>query len=222
MRIIMILAGLTVAATPVLAQKETPPAPGTPKDFRLPPRKTVVLPNGMKLTMVHYGTVPKVAVTLEIATGNIDESPTETQLSGLTADMLLEGTTTRTSADISRQAAEMGGSLGSGSGDDQVTVGGEVLSENSEAFVALVADVVLHPKFAAADVERLRGNRIRDNAIALSQPGQITRQKFRQMVFGDHPYARIFAPRRRWPALPRPRFAPFTPRTTVLDGRISM
>jgi len=194
MRIITMLAGLSLAAMPALAQKEAPPAPGTPKDFRLPPRKTVALPNGMKLTMVRYGTVPKVAVSLEIGTGNIDESSAETQLSGLTADMLLEGTTTRTSADISRQAAEMGGSLDAGSGDDQVSVGGEVLSENSEAFVALVADVVLHPKFAEADAARLRSNRIRDNAIALSQPGQITRQKFRQMVFGDHPYARIFAP----------------------------
>lgn len=194
MRIIPILTSLAVAATPALAQKEAPPAPGTPKDFRLPPRKTVALPNGMKLTMVHYGTVPKVAVTLELGTGNIDESAAEVQLSGLTADMLLEGTTTRSSADISRQAAEMGGSLAAASSDDQVTIGGEVLSENSERFVALVADVALHPRFAEADVERLRANRIRDNAIALSQPGQITRQKFRQMVFGDHPYARIFAP----------------------------
>ena len=98
MRIIPILTSLAVAATPALAQKEAPPAPGTPKDFRLPPRKTVALPNGMKLTMVHYGTVPKVAVTLELGTGNIDESAAEVQLSGLTADMLLEGTTTRSSA----------------------------------------------------------------------------------------------------------------------------
>jgi zinc protease len=194
MKIITMLTGLALIATPLLAQKETPPAPGTPKDFRLPPPKTVTLANGMKLTMVHYGTVPKVAVTLDLATGNIDESAAETQLSGLTADMLLEGTTTRSSADISRQAAEMGGNLGAGSGDDQVSLGGEVLSEYGVAFVGLLADVVLHPKFAEADVARLRSNEIRDNAIALSQPGQISRQKFRQMLFGDHPYARIFAP----------------------------
>jgi predicted Zn-dependent peptidase len=192
MRLITILAGLTVVATPGMAQKEAPPAPGTPKSYRVPPRKTAALPNGMKLTMVRYGVVPKVSVSLRIETGNIDEGPDEIQLSALTADMLLEGTATRSAQDISRQAAEMGGTLNAGSTDDNVVVGGEALSENGERFLALVADVVLRPRFAEADVARLRANRVRDNAIALSQPGQIVREKFRQMVFGDHPYARIF------------------------------
>ena len=107
MRFIMMLTGLTVAALPALAQKEAPPAPGTPKDFRLPPRKTFTLANGMRVSLVHYGLVPKVALNLDLATGAIDEGPDEVQLSGLTADMLLEGTTARAAAGISRQAAEM-------------------------------------------------------------------------------------------------------------------
>ena len=69
MRFIMMLTGLTVAALPALAQKEAPPAPGTPKDFRLPPRKTFTLANGMRVSLVHYGVVPKVAVNLDLATG---------------------------------------------------------------------------------------------------------------------------------------------------------
>lgn len=194
MRMITLLGALAMAATPLAAQKETPPAPGTPKDFRVPPRRTFTLANGMKVTMVRYGVVPKVAVNLRLATGGIDEGPDEVQLAGLTADMLVEGTSTRSAADISRQAAEMGGSLTAGAGDDQVTVGGEVLSESTERYLALLADVVLRPRFAGADVERLRANRIRDNAIALSSPGQLTRQKFREMIFGDHPYGRVFAP----------------------------
>lgn len=192
MRFIMLLTSLTLAAAPALAQKEAPPAPGTPKDFRLPPRKTFTLANGMRVSLVHYGVVPKVAVNLDLATGAIDEGPDEVQLSGLTADMLLEGTTTRPAADISRQAAEMGGTLSAFSGDDAVNLSGEVLSENAGQFVALIADVALHPKFAAADVDRLRANRSRDNAIAQSQPYQLTRAKFREMIFGDHPYGRVF------------------------------
>ena len=189
---IALTALLLTAAAPLAAQKEAPPAPGTPKAFRLPPRKTVTLPNGMKLTMVRYGVVPKVTVSLQIGTGAIDEGPDEVQLSALTADLLLEGTATRTASDISRQAAEMGGALSAVSSDDDVSLGGEVLAEFAEPFLGLVADVVQHPRFAALDVDRLRGNRARDNAIALSQPGQVSRQKFRQMIFGDHPYGRVF------------------------------
>jgi hypothetical protein len=122
------LAAIALSLTaPLSAQKESPPAPGTPKAFRLPPRKTVTLPNGMKLTMVRYGVVPKVTVSLQIGTGGIDEGPDEVQLSGLTADLLLEGTATRSASDISRQAAEMGGALSAFSSDDAVSLGGEVL-----------------------------------------------------------------------------------------------
>jgi zinc protease len=194
MRVITILAGLTVAATPVLAQKEIPPTPGTPKDFRLPPRRNFTLPNGMKVTLVRYGLVPKVAASLNIETGGIDEASEEVQLSGLTADVLLEGTTTRAGSDISREAAEMGGGVSAGSSDDAVTIGGEVLSENAERYIALLADVALRPKFAPADVERVRANRARDNAISMSQPGQIARVKFREMMFPDHPYGRVIPP----------------------------
>ncbi|HXW97763.1 MAG TPA: pitrilysin family protein [Gemmatimonadales bacterium] len=194
MRFARIFLGLALVAAPAVAQKEAPPAPGTPKDFRLPARKSFTLPNGLEVTLVRYGVVPKVAVSLMVQTGAIDEGPDEIQLSALTADMLLEGTLTRTAAEISRQAAEMGGSIGAGSSDDAVTIGGEALSENAERFLALIADVSQHPRFAAADVERLRANRARDNAIAQSQPDQITRAKFRAMIFGDHPYGRVFPP----------------------------
>jgi zinc protease len=192
MRFITLLTALAAVALPLAAQKEAPPAPGTPRDFRLSPRKTFTLPNGLQVTLVRYGVVPKVAVNLQVRTGAIDEAADEVQLSALTADMLLEGTTARSASDVSRQAAEMGGSVGASSGDDAVTIGGEALSENATAFIALIGDVVLHPRFAPADVDRLRANRARDNAIALSQPGQITRAKFREMMFGEHPYGRVF------------------------------
>lgn len=190
---IITLIGAIIAA-PLAAQKEMPPAAGTPKPYKVPPRRSITLPNGMRVTLVRYGTIPKVAVSLSIGTGTIDEAPTQIQLSSLTASMLLEGTTRRSAADISRAAAEMGGALTAGSSDDDVTVGGEVLSEYGEQYVSLLADVVLNPKFADIDVTRLAQNLIRDNAISMMDPGEIARIKFRAMMLGNHPYARAVAP----------------------------
>jgi predicted Zn-dependent peptidase len=193
-RLLSVLLALGAAGAPLAAQKEAPPAAGTPKPYKVPPRRSITLPNGMRVTLVPYGIVPKVAVSLAIATGTIDENPDQVQLSSLTASMLLEGTTTRSAADISRSAAEMGGSLAAGSGDDDVTVGGEVLSEFGPQYAALLADVVLHPRFSENDVSRLGTNLMRDNAIGMQQSGQVARVKFRTMIFGDHPYARVIAP----------------------------
>lgn len=189
-----VLSSVLLLAAPLAAQKEAPPAPGAPRDFRVPARRTVTLPNGMQVTFVPYGTIPKVMISLQVLTGAIDEGPREIQLAGLTAAMLLEGTATRSAQDISREAAEMGGSIGAGAGDDNVGIGGEVLSEFAERYVQLLADVVLRPRFAEPDLARLRNNRIRDNAIAQTQPGQIARVEFRRLLFGEHPYGRVFAP----------------------------
>jgi predicted Zn-dependent peptidase len=142
--------------------------------------------------MVRYGSVPKINVSVQIQTGMIDESADQVQLSALTADLLLEGTTTRSGPDISREAADMGGTLSANPGTDAVTVGGEALSEFAEKFIALVADVVQHPRFADADVGRVRANRLRDNAIALSSPDEQARQLFRKTMFGEHPYGRLY------------------------------
>ncbi len=190
---VALLAAAAVAfaqATP--PHKEAPPAPGTPKDFRLPPRRTIDLPNGMKLTLVPYGRVPKVAIELEVRTGTIDEGPNDVALASVTADMLREGTTTRGAADISRQAADMGGGLSVNSGAEVVSIGGEVLSEFAPTFVALIAEVARNPRLDSVDLRRILDKHVRDNAMALAQPGTLAQKKYREMTYGSHPFARIF------------------------------
>ncbi len=172
--------------------KEAPPAPGTPKDVRVAARKTFDLPNGMKVTLVPYGRVPKAAIELAIRTGKIDEGPQDVTLSAVATDMLLEGTTTRSAQDISRQSADMGGSVGAQGGTEVTTISGEVLSEFAPQFIALIADVTRNPKMADADLKRVLDKHSRDNAMSLAQPGTLAQQKFREMTYGDHPFSRMF------------------------------
>lgn len=174
------------------AQREQPPAPGTPKNFRVPPRRTFSLPNGLEVTLVPFGRVPKVAIELELRTGIIDQGPNDVSLASVTSDMLLEGTTTRSAQDISRQAAEMGGSVNASAGSEVVSVGGEVLSDFAVPFVQLVADVVMNPRFDEADLRRTLDKHSRDNAIQLSSPGTLAQKRFREIMYGNHPFAHVF------------------------------
>ena len=75
--------------------------------------------------------MPKVAVELEVRTGIIDQGANDISLSAVVGDMLLEGTTTRSAQDISRQAAEMGGSVSAVPGSEVVAISGEVLSDRA-------------------------------------------------------------------------------------------
>jgi zinc protease len=172
--------------------RETPPAPGTPKDFRIPAARSFTLSNGMKVTLVPFGTVPKVAARLAVRTGGIDEGSNEVWLSNLTADLMNEGTTSRTAEQLAIQLAGMGGSVSASAGPDAVLVQGEVLSENAVNLIRIVADLARNPSFPASELERLRANRLRSLAISRSQPQSLAQEKFRQAMYGDHPYGRIF------------------------------
>jgi zinc protease len=191
--ILAVVAG-SLGAQDTTARKETPPAPGTPKNFRVPPRRNFTLPNGLQVTLVPFGRIPKVAVELEIRTGIIDQGPNDISLASVMSDMLLEGTTTRSAQDISRQAADMGGSVNVTPGSEVIAIGGEVLSDRANAFIPLLADVVLNPKFDEADLKRTLDKHARNNAIALSSPGTLSQKRFREIMYGSHPFANVFPP----------------------------
>jgi zinc protease len=177
----------------IFAQKETPPVGGQPKPFVFPAAETYTLKNGMRVTLVPYGSVPKVAIQAFVRTGTLNEKAGQRWISETVAALLKEGTPTRDAEAIARETAEMGGTIFTGAQTDKTFVGGEVLSEFDTRFLTLMADVMLNPKFAADDLETIRANKIRELSIAKAQPGNIAAEKFRQIVYPNHPYGEIFA-----------------------------
>ena len=179
----------TASAKPA---KQKPPALGTPKAFKLPPKREFTLANGMKVTLVPFGRIPKVSVYASVRTGHIDEAANEVWLADVTGEMMREGTTTRSASDIAEQVAGMGGDLNVTVGDDNTRVGGAVLAERGPEMVALVADVLRNPKLPESELSRIASTKARDVAIAKSQPQAVAQEKFLSTMYGDHPYGRAF------------------------------
>jgi zinc protease len=182
----------TAMAAPLFAQKQAPPEAGKPKGFSVPAPHKFKLENGMAVTLVEYGTLPKVTVRLAVRTGNIDEKAGEVWLSDVMGDLLSQGTETRTAAQIAEAAARMGGELNVNVAEDRTDLSGDVLSEFGPEMAALIADVAMHPKFPESEIARLKGDRQRQLSIAKSQPQQMASEKFRALLYGDHPYGRLF------------------------------
>ena len=185
--LLLLLTGLQAAQFPAEA-----PTPGAPEDFRVPEPRRFTLDNGLQVALVQWGEVPKLRVTLDVRTGNAFEKRNEVWLADLTGDLVREGTTSRDASAISKEAARMGGSLGVGVGGDSTTIGGDVLSEFGPTMVELVADVVRNPRFPESELARLKANLSRNLAVSQSQPQQVALEKFRSVIYGDHPYGRVF------------------------------
>ncbi len=186
------LIAVALFSHPVYAQKQAPPPGGQPKDFKLSEKKTNKLANGLRTTMVHYGDIPKVNITLVVATGSINEAPGERGIAELTGKMIEQGSVNMDFKTLSKKVAAMGGTVFVTVGKEEIYVGGSVLSEFAADFIAAVADVIRNPSFPASEFDRVRENVKRDLAVNMTVPQSIAQEKFRNALYKDHPYGHLF------------------------------
>jgi predicted Zn-dependent peptidase len=191
-RSVLSLLLLGAAAVPATAQKQAPPPAGPPVSFILPKSRELTLPNGLAVTLVQYGSLPKVNVQLVVRAGNVNESARQVSLADVMGDLMQQGTTTRSAEQLAREAASMGGSLDVSVGMDQTFIGGSVLSEFAPRMTALVADLVRNPAFPDSELSRIKDNHLRQLAVTMTQPQPLALQKFRSVLYPDHPYGRVF------------------------------
>jgi predicted Zn-dependent peptidase len=180
-------------AAPSQPARQSPPAGGPPRPFTLPQKQVFSLPNGLQVTMVPYGNVPKVTVTASVRAGNLNESADQVWISDITGQLIKDGgTTSRSATQVAQEAASMGGSIDVFSGADQTQVTGDVLSEFAPKIVALLADVIEHPLLPDSELPRIKQDSLRTLAIARSQSQPLARERFMKALYPDHPYGRVF------------------------------
>ncbi|HEX8670141.1 MAG TPA: insulinase family protein, partial [Allosphingosinicella sp.] len=188
------LLGLLAAPAAAEPKGDYPPLPaaGTPKPFTVPSSETFRLANGMQVTLIPYGIVPKATINLRVYAGGLNEGE-DVGLSSLMAQMLREGAAGRSGAELAAAAAGMGGNLNVNSGPHETTVGLSVLSEHSADAVRLVADLFRRPEFPASEFERVKQNFARGIAVAKSEPQTAADVALAAAYYGpNHPYGRSF------------------------------
>lgn len=187
MGMLVLLAG-SLGGVATMAQKQAPPEGGPAKAFTVPANETYTLPNGMKVTLVPYGIIPKVTVSVALDTGSINEGTNHVGVAGLTADLMKEGTQALTSEQLADTTARMGSTLEVTAGADQTVAGLDVLSEFGPDAVRILADVLERPRLPESELERLKKDALRQIAVRSSRPQTIALMHFRKILYGDHPY----------------------------------
>lgn len=173
-------------------EKEIPPVGGEPKDFKLPVKEVIKYDNGLTLVLVPYGSIPKSTIRFNIKTGNINENENQVWLSDLMADLLEEGSTTKSAKQIADEMASMGGNLNISVGVHASSISSSVLFEFAPNAIELMAEVLKNPKWPVEELDRLKDDMKRNLAVSLSRPrAQATRDFFAQ-IYPDHPYGRYY------------------------------
>jgi predicted Zn-dependent peptidase len=192
-KLLALLLALGFLVSPAtLQEKQQPPALGAPKDFAIPTPRRFKLENGLPVTMVQFGQVPKVTIRLVVSAANLHERKDEVWLADLTGSLLEQGTAALSADALAREFATMGGELGISVGPDTTTINTDVLTERGADAVGLIADVAQRPRLPESELGRLKSDLLRTLSIQRSTPQAIAQEKFAELLYGDHPYGRVF------------------------------
>lgn len=167
---------------------ETPPPVGPPRPAIIPAPFVQTLGNGLRVIVVQRRGLPLVTAELVIRSGTEADPSALSGLADLTATLLTKGTARRTAPQIAEVAEALGGQLESGAGWHRSFVSMTVTRPQLAAALELIADVAMHPRFAAAELERARRLAIDGLNVALTQPGTLARLAADRSAFGASTY----------------------------------
>ena len=177
---------LCVSVVNIFAQ-EMPPAPSAPRSVSIPAVKESKLSNGLKLAVVQRTGVPLVTIQLVINRGAMFEDVNKAGLADLTASMLTKGTKTRTATQIAEAVEFLGGSINSGAGWNSSFASVTVTSDKLDQAMAILADVVLNPKFDQKELDLLKSQTLDGLTYNLKQPSFLANYVASKYSFGEHP-----------------------------------
>ncbi|MDO7835749.1 pitrilysin family protein [Sphingobium sp. HBC34] len=182
-------AAAPVAATPPAPTKIAEPPIEPVKDLDFPAVEHATLKNGIPVVFARRAAVPTVRVSVAFDAGNAADDKAKLGTAGLTAALLREGTTTRSSVQIAEEQERLGASINAGNSMDRTSVGLFALKPNLDASLDLLADIIRNPAFAPAEVERLRGQMLTRIKSEKTEPMSIAQRMLPPLLYGPaHPY----------------------------------
>ncbi len=187
------LATLADAGEPVTLLPEgrrTPlPQPGAPLDPATPQVSERRLANGMRVLVARRPGLPLVSARLSFDAGTSDDPAGKAGLANFTAALLTQGTETRSAPQIATEIERLGANIGAGAGVDFTNVFASSPSNVFPQTMALMADVVRNPAYAAEELDRQKTQTLNGLRVQLSQPGPVSNLAAARAVFGEAPYA---------------------------------
>jgi zinc protease len=150
-----------------------------------------VTPNGITVVVLEQHFLPIVEIHALIKAGSSQDPAEKAGVANLTASLLDEGTTSRTSKQLAEQIDFVGGSLEAKASEDFTTASARVLKKDGDLGFTLLADILQHPAFQKQEFERIRAQLLGEMASDNDDPGHVAMKAFNQLVFHGHPY--------RWP-----------------------
>lgn len=137
---------------------------------------------------------PSVTLALQFRAGAVDDPPGKAGLTYLTARVMAEGGTEKlTAKQLLETLFPMATNVSARVDKEQTTFTATVHRDHAQKMIGILADVVTHPRWDAAEFARLRDAAVNDVEKRLRQGDDenLGKETLEELLFRGHPYGRL-------------------------------
>ena len=180
-----VLGMAVLAAWPVVA------AAAEPAGVRLPAYERFTLANGADVALMPRRDTPLVAMNVVVRGGSLADAPGREGTASLLADLMQKGAGDRDAAQFAEAIEGAGGALSVGADAESLVVGADFLARDAGLMIDLASDVLLRPRLAAEEFEKVRALAIQSIVAAKdADPSGLVGGYGDAWLFRSHPYGR--------------------------------
>jgi predicted Zn-dependent peptidase len=169
--------------------RSKPPQPGPPVALRLAPFHHFKLANGLSVILLEKHNVPVLQMDMVVRGGSAYDAEDKSGLASLATAMLMDGAGSRDALQLADAIDYLGARINASA---RLHTSSVVLSTpvgRLDSALALYADVILHPTYPGAELERERKQRLTSLLQWRDEPRALASVIFDRTLFGiDHPY----------------------------------
>jgi zinc protease len=170
------------------AWRKIKPGPGPAVTVHLPVPQTFTLANGLKVYVVEEKSLPILSASFITRAGSENNPVGKAGLASLTTQVMGEATTSRNLTELAEAQERIGTRIGAAASMDGASAGMTVLTNHTAEGMDLFSDVILHPAFNEADIDRLRKQRLVGIQQETDNVGQMASRVAPKLLYGDQPY----------------------------------
>jgi len=149
-----------------------------------------VLPNGIRVITERIPHVRSVAVGVWVDTGSRYEPLPRSGVSHFIEHLVFKGTESRTAEEVAKAVDSVGGQMDAFTTKEHTCFYVTVLDQHLPLAADLLSDILLHPLFAAEDIEREKTVVLQEFRMVEDTPDDLIHDLFAERVWAGHPLGR--------------------------------
>ncbi len=175
----------TFERTPSAFDRTVEPSYGAAPEMAAPTIWEDRLSNGMMVYGMEVTEVPLVQFSIVLDGGQLLDDIDEAGVANLVAQMMTQGTKTKTPEELEEAIELLGATIRVSAGSERLVLSGNTLSRNYAATVELAEEILLEPRWDVEEFELIKRRTISQIRQQMADPNAIAENVYNELIYGN-------------------------------------